>query len=155
KGMPRITNASDFASVQASFQTWENIQGANIKFAFKGTTPAETVAHDGLNIVTFTDTSAPLGSSTIAATFSYFRTENGQTVFDESDIAFNPAIEFSTSGESNKFDIQSVLTHEIGHFLGLDHSALVSSVMVPFGVPSQLDQRTLAYDDIAGVMEMY
>src|SRR5438046_10441232 len=27
--------------------------------------------------------------------------------------------------------------------------------MVPFGVPSQLDQRTLAYDDIAGIMEMY
>src|SRR5262249_37809968 len=62
---------------------------------------------------------------------------------------------FSTTGESNKFDVQSVLTHEIGHVLGLDHSALVSSVMVPFGVPSQLDQRTLAYDDVAGVMEIY
>src|SRR5207245_1087812 len=57
--------------------------------------------------------------------------------------------------ETNKFDIQSVLTHEIGHLLGLDHSALVSSVMVPFGVPSQLDQRTLAYDDVAGIMEIY
>ena len=155
KGLPRVSNGSDFAAVQASFQTWENIQGTNIRFNFRGTTPTGTVAHDGLNIVTFTDTSAPLGSSTIAATFSYFRNENGQTVFDESDIALNPAIEFSTSGESNKFDIQSVLTHEIGHFLGLDHSALVSSVMVPFGVASQLDQRTLAYDDIAGVMEIY
>src|SRR5439155_24031483 len=27
--------------------------------------------------------------------------------------------------------------------------------MVPFGVPSQLDQRTLAYDDVAGIMEIY
>src|SRR5262249_52877540 len=52
-------------------------------------------------------------------------------------------------------DIQSIITHEIGHFLGLDHSALISSVMVPFGLPSQLDQRTLAYDDIAGIMEIY
>ena len=153
--MPGIPNGSDFAAVQASFQTWENIQAANVKFAFKGTTAAGNVAHDGLNLVTFTDTSAPLGSSTIAATFSYFRSENGQMVFDESDIAFNPATDFSTSGENNKFDIQSVLTHEIGHLLGLDHSALVSSVMVPFGVPSQLDQRTLAYDDMAGIMEIY
>src|SRR5439155_27339100 len=87
--------------------------------------------------------------------FSFFRTENGQTIFDEADIAFNPAIDFSTSGENNKFDIQSVLTDEIGHLLGLDHSALVSSVMVPFGVLSQLDQRTLAYDDVAGIMEIY
>ena len=155
KGAPRISNGSDFAAVQASFQTWENIQTANIKFAFRGTTTAGIVGHDGMNVVTFTDTSAPLGSSTIAATFSFFRTENGQTMFDEADIAFNPAIDFSTSGETNKFDIQSVLTHEIGHLLGLDHSALVSSVMVPFGVPSQLDQRTLAYDDVAGIMEIY
>src|SRR5207247_5378194 len=110
--------------------------------------------HNGMNVVTLTDTSAPLGSSTIAATFSFFRTENGQTMFDEADIAFNPAIDFSTSGETNKFDIQSVLTHEIGHLLGLDHSALVSSVMVPFGVPSQLDQRTLAHANAAGTTEM-
>src|SRR5438093_563110 len=155
KGAPRISNGSDFAAVQASFQTWENIQTANIKFAFRGTTTAGIVGHDGMNVVTFTDTSAPLGSSTISATFSFFRTENGQTMFDEADIAFNPALDFSTSGETNKFDIQSVLTHEIGHLLGLDHSALVSSVMVPFGVSSQLDQRTLAYDDIAGIMEIY
>ena len=105
KGAPRISNGSDFAAVQASFQVWENIQTANIKFTFRGTTTAGIVGHDGMNVVTFTDTSAPLGSSTIAATFSFFRTENGQTVFDEADIAFNPVIDFSTSGETNKFDI--------------------------------------------------
>ena len=155
KGLPRISNGSDFAAIQASFRTWESIQTASIQFAYRGTTPVGTVGHDGLNVVTFTDTSAPLGSSTIAATFSFFKTENGQLLFEESDIAFNPGLDFSTSGEANKFDIQSVLTHEIGHLLGLDHSGLVSSVMVPFGSPSQLDQRTLAYDDIAGMMEIY
>ena len=71
KGAPRISNGSDFATVQASFQTWENIQAANIKFAFRGTTTVGIVGHDGMNVVTFTDTSAPLGSSTIAATFSF------------------------------------------------------------------------------------
>ena len=155
KGSPNVSNGSDFAAVQASFQTWQNIQAANIQFTYKGTTPAGTVGLDGMNVVTFSDTSAPLGSSIIAATFSFFKTQNGDLLFDESDIAFNPTLDFSTTGESNKFDIQSVLTHEIGHLLGLDHSALVSSVMVPFGVPAQLDQRTLAYDDIAGVMEIY
>src|SRR5262249_45056852 len=75
--------------------------------------------------------------------------------FDESDIVLNPTLNFSTSAEDNKFDVQSVLTHEIGHLLGLDHSAMASSVMVPFGVTSQLDQRTLASDDIAGVSEIY
>lgn len=155
EGLPGISNGSDFAAVQASFQTWQDIPAANIQFTYKGTAPAGTVGLDGINLVTFTDTTAPLGTSVIAATFSFFKTENGDLLFDESDIAFNPALAFSTSAETNKFDIQSVITHEIGHFLGLDHSALISSVMVPFGVPSQLDQRTLAYDDIAGVMEIY
>src|SRR5207247_366332 len=83
------------------------------------------------------------------------RTNTSQNMLHQAEIAFNLAIVFSTSGHTNKFDIQSVLTHELGHLLGLDPSALVSSVMVPFGVPAQLDQRTLAYDDIAGIMEIY
>jgi hypothetical protein len=155
KGLPGISNGSDMAAVQASFRTWENIQTASIQFTYKGTTPAATVGRDGQNVVTFIDTSAPLGSSIIAATFSFFKTENGRLLFDESDIAVNPSMDFSASGETNKFDIQSVLTHEVGHLLGLDHAGLISSVMVPFGAPSQLDQRTLAYDDIAGVIEIY
>src|SRR5262249_2898415 len=73
----------------------------------------------------------------------------------EADIAFNPAFNFSTSAETAKYDIQGVITHEIGHFLGLDHAGLISSVMVPFSSASQLDQRTLSYDDIAGMMEIY
>jgi Matrixin/IPT/TIG domain len=155
KGSPNILNGSDFAAVQASFQTWQNVQTANIQFFYRGTTSTGTVGLDGMNVVTFTDSSTPLGSSIIAATFSFFTTNNDEFVFRESDIAVNPALNLSTSGEINKFDIQSIVTHEVGHLLGLDHSALVSSVMVPFGMPSQLDQRTLAYDDIAGVTEIY
>src|SRR6185369_5291505 len=124
------------------------------------TTEVLGVQSDGLNVITFADNTTPLGSSTIAATFTFFRSEIGSDgllhpAIGEADIAFNPNLSFSTSGETGKFDIQSILTHEIGHFLGLDHSAMVSSVMVPFGVTSLLDQRTLAYDDIAGITEIY
>src|SRR5262249_55518281 len=86
---------------------------------------------------------------------SYFKSQSGQLVFDESDIIFNTAFPFSTSGEADKFDIQGILTHEIGHFVGLDHAAMVSSVMVPYGKLGQLDTRTLQYDDMAAVSEIY
>src|SRR5262249_46962946 len=156
KGLSQIFNGSEFSAVRASFQTWENVSQANIRSNYMGTTPVANVGRDGLNIVSFSDTSGLLGSSTIAATFSFFRTDaGGQYSTEEADIIFNTALEFSTSAEEGKFDIQSVLTHEIGHLLGLDHSALLSSVMVPFGIVSQLDQRSLAYDDIAGVAEIY
>jgi hypothetical protein len=155
KGSAQIFNGSDFSAVRASFQTWENVQQADIRFNYMGTTTVTNVGRDGLNIVSFSDTSGLLGSSTIAATFSFFKVESGQYSIEEADIVFNTSLEFSTSAEENKFDIQSVLTHEIGHLLGLDHSAMISSVMVPFGAVSQLSQRTLAYDDIAGVVEIY
>src|SRR5262245_16497003 len=155
KGSSQITNGSEFAAIHASFQTWQNVQAADIHFNYRGTTSVSNVGRDGLNVVSFSDTSGLLGSSTIAATFSFFRTDAGQLAIDEADIVFNTTLNFSTSVEDNKFDIQSVLTHEIGHLLGLDHSAMVSSVMVPFGAVSQLDQRTLSYDDIAGITEIY
>lgn len=160
QGSPQISNGSDFAAVQAAFQTWQSIPTADIRFNYQGTTTTGSVGYDGMNLVTFVDSSVPLGSTTIAATFSFYGTVVGSDGSfgygtQESDIAFNTTFSFSTSGETGKYDIQSVLTHEIGHFLGLDHAAMVSSVMVPFAIPTQLDQRTLSYDDIAGVMEIY
>jgi hypothetical protein len=155
RGYSGIANGSEFDAVHSSFQTWQNIPAANLLFDYKGTTSARTVGHDGLNLISFADDTTPLGSSAIAVTFSFFRTQGGALQFDEADIVFSPSFTYSTSAEANKFDIQGVLTHEIGHLLGLDHSALVSSVMAPFASVSQLDQRTLTYDDIAGIAEIY
>jgi hypothetical protein len=160
RGSPQLSNGSEIAAIHSSFQTWANVASANVRAVYRGTTPVTGVGHDGMNVISFTDASTPLGSSTIAATFSFFKSEIGgdgliHLVIDEADVLFNPALGFSTSADDSKFDIQSILTHELGHFLGLDHSALVSSVMGPFGVTGVLDQRTLAYDDIAGITEMY
>ena len=44
----------------------------------------------------------------------------------ESDIFLNSTFYWSVAanGESGRFDVESVATHEIGHLLGLGHSAL-------------------------------
>ena len=155
-GSPRIANGSEFAAVQAAFQTWQNVPTAAVSFSYMGATPVGTVGQDGMNVVTFIDSSVPLGSDAIASTFTFFNFDaTGTLTIQEADIALNTSVAFSTSGEAGKYDIQSVLTHEAGHFLGLDHAGLLSSVMTAYGTPSQLDQRTLAYDDMAGVTEIY
>ena len=38
------------------------------------------------------------------------------------DIAFNIGVQWTTTGEPNKYDIQGVATHELGHLLGLAHT---------------------------------
>ena len=160
KGLSQLSNGSEFTAIHASFQAWENVPTTAVRFNYRGTTSANGVSHDGLNLVSFADNATPLGSSTIAATFSFFRNEIGsngliQLVIDEADIIFNPNLAFSTSAEDSKFDLQGILTHEVGHLLGLDHSGLISSVMTPFATTTALDQRTLAYDDIAGISDAY
>ena len=43
--------------------------------------------------------------------------------------------------------------HEMGHFLGLDHSAVTTAVMSPFA-PS-IPRDTLSYDDVAWISQLY
>ena len=155
RGLAEIPNGSEWVAIDAAFDAWEAVASADVEFDFRGTTSVRGVGLDGINLITFADDSGLLGSTTLAATFSFFRRSGGELTFEESDIAFNPNHEFTTSGEPGRFDIQSVLTHEVGHLLGLDHSGLISSVMGPFASPDQTDQRVLMYDDIAGITQIY
>ncbi|GAB2280392.1 hypothetical protein Dimus_015026 [Dionaea muscipula] len=51
-------------------------------------------------------------------------------------------------------DLQAVMTHELGHILGLDHSADVAAVMYPMYDPNHIKRR-LAQDDIDGIKALY
>ena len=55
------------------------------------------------------------------------------------------------TGGSGGQDLQTVATHEIGHFFGLGHSPVVRSVMFPYA--SNLLQ--LSWDDVAGLSLLY
>ena len=156
RGLAEIPNGSELVAVRAAFDAWEAVASADVRFDFRGTTSRRSFGKDGINLITFADDSGLLGSTTLAATISFFRrSSGGELRFEESDIAFNPNHAFTTSGELGRFDIQSVLTHEVGHMLGLDHSGLISSVIAPFASPNQADQRVLSYDDIVGITQIY
>ena len=155
-GSSQIANGSEFQAIQAAFQTWQNVPIANVSFQYKGATPVSTVGQDGMSVVTFVDNSVPIGLETVAATFSFFAADaTGNLSIQEADIALSTSVGFSTSGDPSKYDLQSVVTHEVGHLLGLNHSTLVSSVMAPYPAAGQLDQRTLSSDDMIGVATLY
>ncbi|GMJ07603.1 hypothetical protein like AT4G16640 [Hibiscus trionum] len=63
----------------------------------------------------------------------------------EDNWSFNPTSLF-------EFDVQSIALHEIGHNLGLGHSAVTTAVMF---ADYTGERRTLDPDDIAGITELY
>jgi hypothetical protein len=75
----------------------------------------------------------------------------------DADIMFNPGETFATSGATaGQFDLQSVVTHEIGHMMGLDHSTIAHAVMYPYGDTSSIGlRRALWADDMIGAGTLY
>ena len=54
-----------------------------------------------------------------------------------------------------QYDLQSVLTHELGHWLYLEHTPVSLATMVSRHTIGTWWQRTLASDDIAGIRAIY
>src|SRR5262245_42688277 len=54
-----------------------------------------------------------------------------------------------------RFDVQSVMTHEYGHALGLGHSGNGQATMAPSVGAGQTGNRSIHTDDIAGIQCLY
>ena len=169
RGVPGVS-ASDFQAVMArAFATWEAVPTASIAFQFVGFTGAEPFDDDNVSVLGFQN--HPDMERVLGATGFLIDTITGEIV--ESDIFFNSAFPWSTAaqGDPARFDLESVAVHEIGHFLGLGHSALGETEMRPEGgrrvlgsaavmFPVALGRgithdRELQPDDVAGVSDLY
>ena len=169
RGAPGVS-ASDFQAAMArAFATWEAVPTASITFQFVGFTGAEPFDDDNVSVLGFQ--SHPEMERVLGATGFLVDTITGEIL--ESDIFFNSAFPWSSAaqGDPARFDLESVAVHEIGHFLGLGHSAIGETEMRPEGgrrvlgsaavmFPIALGRgithdRELQPDDIAGVSDLY
>ena len=156
-------------AVARAFETWQAVPTASVRFEFGGFVGGSVLDSDGISVIGFD--SRPDLERTLASTSFLIDTRSGEIL--ESDIFFNSTFRWSVAsgGEAGRFDIQSIATHEAGHFLGLGHSLLgeteaqpgggrrllsSGSVMFPiaFTAGNTLD-RALLPDDVAGVSDIY
>jgi hypothetical protein len=108
------------------------------------------------NVLLFQDTKWAYSGdgNTLAKTTVTFDSETGE-IFD-ADIEINHANnDFTINDEVIDYDLEAVLTHEVGHFIGLDHSPDFAATMYAAYEPGTLDQRTLEPDDVLAACAAY
>ncbi len=165
KRSPNIKVGSDvIGAVERSLDAWRAV--ADIEFQLDRSdkqSVSPTGEADGTSVITVAGTPENVlffGSDTQAVS-AQTRVFHLRGVITEADIALNPFQQFSTDGTFGTFDLQSTLTHEIGHLLGVKHSGVLGSVMYEklakvgaLGL-ADLGTRTLAESDISAVRDLY
>lgn len=131
---PAFASISDpVAAIERGADAWSSI--SSIRFAFVKTTKLSVspagVRGDGINLITIAATAEnlalfPDGAQSPPAVTRIFFNKFG--FITETDIVLNPFVRFTDQGDFG-YDLETVLTHEFGHALGLEHSPIPASVM--------------------------
>lgn len=91
---------------------------------------------------------------TLAVTLVSFNFKTAE-IYDV-DVEMNSGIaNFTVDDELVDIDLLSVVTHEAGHFLGLDHTREPQATMGSGYTPGSIRPRKLAADDISGICAIY
>lgn len=153
--------------IRKTFQAWSDVQckdGGTASMTFQEMDPVpckkSEYNKDGpnVNVVLFQDDDWRYRGidGTLAKTSVTYNDETGEiydadievnTAFNEVTITDNPA--------EIQYDLQAILTHEVGHFIGLAHSEQDTAVMYESYTPGSTSQRTLTVDDVAAVCAAY
>lgn len=139
---------------QAAFQKWEQAGGCTgIKFQYSGTTTRTWNSQDQRNVLIWNNgIPSSVHPTALALTVPLYSNDG---VYLDSDIIFNAQYQWSLQPTGQQFDVLGTSTHEIGHFIGLDHTNVTGATMYPTAQPGLCPCRTLKQDDISGVCTLY
>lgn len=140
------TNSSDLSSSIIKNTISNSINEWNSASTFK------FVQGPGINSLSFKDDFSEYGSGVVGVTEV---TYNSGGVIQKADIFLNDRYNFkSTPGIYGGYDVflGDVVTHELGHMLGLSHSEVLDASMF---YASFTGQSTISYDDKSGVRTKY
>ena len=153
----------------SSLGSWNELECGQLVVNYQGLVETESVGFvnngENVNVVVFRDRIGSwvndpdiLGLTTLTFCSGvggdcYF---NGQILDGDVELNGND-MPFSIDGDEGQdfHDLENTLTHELGHFIGLDHSLVQGSTMYASAPPGEIIKRSLAQDDVNGYCSIY
>jgi hypothetical protein len=154
-----VGSANLLTIVSNSFSEWSTKTNLSnhVSFAPGANTSTSRAASDGQNIIAWGRTSG----SALAVTYTWYYPSTGEVA--ETDTIFNNKFSWAWSNQlacayTGYYDAQDILTHELGHWMGLDDeytSAYVDNTMYGYGSPTEVKKNTLTTGDITAINGLY
>lgn len=149
---PWVATADAVAAAAGAARAWSKAN-PNVRIDYRGTTTAVPTLGDGINQIGWGN---PASMNSLAQA-NILRV--GDRVV-EADIVLTATVPWGLThdGPLKRYDIQSVLTHEFGHWLGLDHLHDADGAeQSMFARPAAGDARfsTLALGDVKAIRAAY
>ena len=137
-------------ALQSSISTWNNA-GYGTFFTYGGTKTATNLnEQDGVSVLSTINLP---GNTAFGVTTIWYNTST-KYIF-EADISINTAYSYFVSLAGTGYDLISVMTHELGHALGLADCTDTEATMYGYMNPQETKKRTLATDDLNGLNALY
>lgn len=155
---PSSVGGSNFKTfVRRGFDSWQSAAGGKVTLTQGADTTINKTANDGQNVITWG--TAPSGA--LAVSYVWYYTSSGQLI--DSDIIMNKNYSWTWSNSltcayKNTYDAENIMTHEQGHWFGLDDvydSAYRYGTMFGYGYKGEVLKSTLSTGDKAGVYAIY
>jgi hypothetical protein len=167
------TQSNEWNSVRAAFAQWQAIPNTKIRFeeAAPITAPSNLSALDGRNDIVWLSpgtygqgdlgerislTSGTIALTVLALDFDFDGNSTGTIV--EADTVINRGLNFTTdygSLSSSEIFLESTLLHEIGHWLGMNHSPLGAATLWWYSGNGVGAGAGLSSDDISFARSTY
>ncbi len=159
KSVPSGVSGSNLNTiVTAGFSQYSQATGNRVVFSRGADTSVNKSRYDGQNVVAWNR----LSQGTLGITYVWYWPSTGEVA--EVDTIMNTRYKWSWSNsnvcaDSGSYDAQNIMTHELGHWLGLnDHydSALHKDLtMYGYGATQETKKNTLTSGDKTGVLNIY
>ena len=143
-----------------AFGVWSDASKSKVTFAPGSPTTVTRAKYDGQNIITW----GRISGTALAVAYTWYYPSTGLVA--ETDTIMNLKFPWSWTpydaknlcADANSYDAQDILTHELGHWMGLDDEyapEYKDNTMFGYGSKWEVKKDTLTSGDITGINRIY